>query len=99
MLDQVASTAVVSLSNPWLWVTGVLLLVGSLAVAYGGGKAWITGVLLAIGFVIAYLLIRRQVLSIASAGATIRFDIAGVEKTEIRAIMDKIEATQAARFH
>ena len=96
-LNEVASARVVSLSKPWLAVVAALLLVASVAAASRESNFWIGGLVVAVGFAMAYLLSRRQVLSIASAGAAIETGLAGAAD-EVHAFIDQLEAAKNKRM-
>jgi subtilisin family serine protease len=98
MLDQIASISMVSLSKPWLWIIGALLMFGSLAAADQTDKGWVAGVVVSIAFIAAYFITRRKVLSVASAAAAIAVDAAGASKETMHEIIDSIEAAQDARY-
>jgi hypothetical protein len=97
MLEEVASCSVTSLSKPWLLAVAAVVLVASFATADDRGKGWIGGILLALGFAVVYYVTRRQVVSVASAGAAINIDIAGTDERAVHDLINSIEAAKEAK--
>lgn len=97
MLDELASCAMTQTGNGILLVLALLAFLGGLFISVSEANkegALIIGLIFAAILIIAYFATRRQVLSLASAGATIRLNTHGAK---LDAVKDFIEQTEAAK--
>ncbi len=104
LLEELASCAMIRASSPILLVIAaiafVLGLVGSM-VGNGFGNnsgAVIIGTIVAILFVLFYFATRRQVLSLASAGATIQVNVVGMKMEMVKEFIEQAEEAKNARY-
>ena len=99
MLEEVASCAMTRLTYPWLLVVaGLCVLGGLLAGVQGSGGVVAIGVFFGLVCGVAYLLSRRQVVVIASAGSSITMNTQGWTVVEVRDLFDHVEAAKNARY-
>jgi len=101
MLEELASCAMVRSSNIILLVlAGGVFLLGVLAAANGPRNEGALGIafIVAIAFLIAYFASRRQIIALASAGATISVSTKGMKVETIKQFIDQIEAAKNARY-
>ena len=101
MLEELASIVMVSSSNVIFIVFAVVALVLGVLVAANGRRmegALVLGVFVALVFVILFFATRRQVLSLASAGATITVNTQGMKIEAIKEFIERTEAAKNERF-
>ena len=100
MLNEVSSCAMMHTSNPLLLVLAVILFIGGIIASMYSDLSgpWIFGVVLAGVFIFAYFASRRQLLSVASAGASIRVAIAGNNVAATIKFIDTIEEAKNACY-
>lgn len=101
MLEELASCALVHSSNIiFLVLAGISLVLGLLVAATGDRMegAFVIGAILAIVFVIAYFASRRQVLALASAGATIMVNTQGMKLEVAKQFIERTEAAKNERY-
>jgi hypothetical protein len=99
MLEEVTSCSMERRSYPWLLVAGICAaLVPALTLIFATPWPALVGFLLAPFFGLAYVVSREQVVTIASAGATIYLKTQGWTLQEVRALIDRIEAAKHARY-
>jgi hypothetical protein len=99
MLEELASCQITHTSKPILLVLAVLSVLGG---AYFNtsrdSTALVIGVIAAVLFVIAYFVTRTQVISLASAGATIHAGTQGMSMDTARQFIDKAELAKNERY-
>lgn len=104
LLEELASCAMVRASQPVLLILAAIAFVlgifGSLmGGSYGNNSgAFIIGVIVAVLFVLFYFGSRRQVLSLASAGATIQVSVVGMKMEMVKDFIEQAEEAKNARY-
>lgn len=100
MLEELASCSMTRTSNPILLVLAAICFILGFISATSGREegAFIIGIVLALVFVVAYFSTRRQVVALASAGATIYVAISGLSQEAIRQFIDQAEAAKNSRY-
>ena len=101
MLEELASVAMVRSSNVILLILAAISLIGGVLVAASGRSnegALIIGVIVAIVLAVLYFASRRQVLSLASAGATITVNTQGMKLDVVKEFIERTEAAKNERF-
>ena len=100
LLEELASCAMVRASQPVLLILAAIAFVlGAVGNLLGGGLGSLTiGVIVAFLFVIFYFGSRRQVLSLASAGATIQVSVVGWEMEMVKDFIEQAEEAKNARY-
>lgn len=99
MLEEIASCALIRTSQPiMLMIAAVCVIGGALVAASGEAIGLVIGVLVALLFGLLYLTSRQQILSLASAGATIKTSTKGMNLEIAHQMIDAIEAAKGARY-
>jgi hypothetical protein len=99
MLEEVASCTVTRQSSPWLSAVAAICVLGGLIAEAGSERgALVGGLFLGAIFWIAYWLTRKQVITIASARATIFLNAKSWPLEEVRELLDLIEAAKNTRY-
>jgi hypothetical protein len=95
MLNNIASCGILYMSQPWLLALAGLAAIGFLTLSDGMQTV---SALAAVGLGVAYFMTRRQILSIASAGSTIRCEAGGLGEDRAIRIVDLVEGAMH-KFH
>ena len=101
MLEELASCAMLRTSFPLFLVLAALCAAGGLllTVANRGDAAPLgLGLVLALILVVLFLASRQEIVSLASAGATIRVSTRSMKKDESRHFLDATEAAKNERY-
>ncbi len=101
MLEELASCAMVRTSYPLFLVLGALCAAGGLliTVANRANAAPLgLGLVLALIFVVLFLASRQEIISLASAGATIRVSTRSMKSGAATDFLDAVEAAKNARY-
>ena len=101
MLEELASIAMVRSSNIALLVLAAVSLLIGFVVAANDPRmegALVLGVIVAIVLAVAFFASRRQVLSFASAGATITVNTQDMKLDAVKEFIDRTEAAKNDRF-
>jgi len=101
LLEELASVAMVRSSNVILLILAAISLIGGFLAAASGPRnegALAVGVVLAIVLAVLYFASRRQVLSLASAGATITVNTQGMKLDTVKEFIERTEAAKNERF-
>ena len=96
MLDELVSCEMKHTSNLMFLVLAMISFLGAIYVFVGhtdpdSEKHAILAVIVGVILVLVFFLTRRQIISLASAGVTIRFEIPSGNPDEILAFIDNIE--------
>jgi hypothetical protein len=101
MLEEISSCANTRTSKPLLLVLATLFFLAGAYASFNAiepGPALIGAIVITAIFVIIYVLTRRQILEIASAGATMRLRIEGMSIDEVKELIDRIEIVKNERY-
>lgn len=100
MLEELASCALLRISNPILLVLAVLALLVGLGFAASEGEiaGAIVGVLVGGVLFLIHSQTRQEILSLDSAGTTIRTSTKGMTQAAVEELVEKIEAAKNARY-
>ena len=93
VLDSVASCALATKSYPLLFIPAAIAFIFAfMAAAFKDGASFILGFIVGSAFVLAYLLTRKAVISIASSGgAVILFPVNGMNHESIKSFIEAVE--------
>lgn len=99
MLDELASCAMIRRSKPILLIlAGAFLLISLyLYSQYQQGLASF-GLLVTAALVVSYFVTRRQIIELASAGASIRVNTSGMSIPAVRGFIDTAEEAKNSRY-
>lgn len=100
MLDQVSSCSINYTSYPILLILAILFVLGG-AILYSlmhkpNGLA--IGIVIAVIFIIAYFMTRKQVISIASPGDTIKYQMSKLSLEKGKEFIDELEKAKDQRY-
>ena len=101
MLEELASCAMARTSYPLFLVLAALCAAGGLLISVGnrGDAAPLgLGLVLALILVVLFLASRQEIISLASAGATIRVSTRSMKRGAARDFLDATEAAKNARY-
>ena len=101
MLEELASCAMVRTSYPLFLVLAALCAVGGLLITVanrGDAAPFGLGLVLALILVVLFLASRQEMVSLASAGATIRVSTRSMKRGEAKDLLDATESAKNARY-
>lgn len=99
MLDELSSCAMIRRSKPILLIlAGAFLLISLYLYNQYQQSLGTFGFLVVVVLVIMYFVTRRQVIELASAGASIRVNTSGMSILAVRGFIDTAEAAKNSRY-
>lgn len=96
MLEELCSCEIAHTSHPGLFISAALAVIGGIASQQYYGV--LIGLAVALIFVLAYLLTRKAVISLASANAVIKLPTIGMSLDSIIRFMGEIETAKNQRY-